>query len=479
LNVPVASDTVLTLQASDPGIQVPGTVTVPAGSVSQQFTYTVTDQANVHRVFKISALLGSEQESAYNFVLTDRRVQTGFGFLLQWPSQQVYPGLTSTDFQPYYTTQPNYETTLDVSCSGLPTGLSCAFNPASPTLIPNSYLTGSMVVNAENGVAPGTYNFEATASDTDSSITVPASITVLPPTPILNVSSSFRLYGIVGASVPAIFTVKNVGDEPAHNVLATLLNDPTQLRASALTSSSGNCSLTSKSCSLGTLNPGDIVTVTVTQTLLSSGALEFALRVTDAENSQPAVAGVEILASDYSLSLSTTILTVNPGSQGNVTVNLEPLGGEGFDDSISLSCTGLPAGATCSFSPTSVTLGFNPGTAVLTITIPQASAKVPDLQPTHPRRALFALFVAPFGVVVFATPRKRLANGILLGVLFGAILLLQSCGGGGGSSSGTTGGGSGGSGGGSTPPPPPSYSVKVIAAGAGDQHSVTLTLTVP
>lgn len=218
---------------------------MPAGSVSQQFTYTVTDGANLQQVFKITAALGSEQDNAYNFVLTDHRVQTGFGFTLQYPSQFVYPGLTSTDFQPRYSTQPNYETTLTTSCSGLPAGLTCTFNPSLPALIPNSFISGSLIVNAANGVAPGTYNFEATASDTNASITVPASITVLPPTPIFNLTAPFRVDTIIDTPTPITFTIKNVGDEPAHNVVTTLgyNSDQAELRLTNLTAASGTCSL--------------------------------------------------------------------------------------------------------------------------------------------------------------------------------------------------------------------------------------------
>ena len=75
LNVPSGSDTVIALTSSDPGLQIPATVTIPPGSISQQFTYTVTSQANVHHIFRISATLGSEEENAYNFVRTRADLQ--------------------------------------------------------------------------------------------------------------------------------------------------------------------------------------------------------------------------------------------------------------------------------------------------------------------------------------------------------------------------------------------------------------------
>jgi hypothetical protein len=179
LNVPASSDTIINLHASDPGLQIPGTVTVPAGSLSQQFTYTVTEQADVHHVFKISATLGTEEEDAYNFVLTDQRVITGCSFSLNMCGWSVYQGATSPDCGPGYQTQPNYATTLEFSCSGLPPGIICDFEPSSATLGPGQGGISSMFVKVAMCVVPGTYPFQAIASDPESAVSYPASITVL------------------------------------------------------------------------------------------------------------------------------------------------------------------------------------------------------------------------------------------------------------------------------------------------------------
>jgi hypothetical protein len=54
---------------------------------------------------------------------------------------------------------------------------------------------------------------------------------------------------------------------------------------------------------------------------------------------------------------------VAPGSSASSTISLAVVAG--FSDSIALSCTGLPSGATCSFAPSTIT---GPGTSTLTIT---------------------------------------------------------------------------------------------------------------
>ena len=239
----------MTLQASDPGLQIPATVTIPAGSISQQFTYTVTSQANLHQLFQITATLGSEQEQAYNFVLTDHRVQTGFNFGLQFHAADVYPGLSSTDYNPGYGTQPNYETTLNLSCSGLAAGLSCAFDPPEAILCKfiHRRLPG---YRCGLECSAGNDNSQVTASDSNSSISVPASITVLPPTPILNVSAELTIPGIVGSPLTVPFTIQNFGDEPAHDTVANInIPGPNGLRLLALATTRGSCSLGAQSCS--------------------------------------------------------------------------------------------------------------------------------------------------------------------------------------------------------------------------------------
>jgi len=67
----------------------------------------------------------------------------------------------------------------------------------------------------------------------------------------------------------------------------------------------------------------------------------------------------------FTLSLSPNELTVNSGGSGVSTVTVAPL--NGFNSAVSFACSGLPAGATCTFSPATVTPSGNPVNAQLTI----------------------------------------------------------------------------------------------------------------
>jgi hypothetical protein len=70
---------------------------------------------------------------------------------------------------------------------------------------------------------------------------------------------------------------------------------------------------------------------------------------------------------DFGVSAAPSSATVNAGQSANFTVAAEPAGGS--NQTVTWSCTGAPAAATCTVSPSSVTLdGSNPATAMVTLT---------------------------------------------------------------------------------------------------------------
>jgi hypothetical protein len=76
-------------------------------------------------------------------------------------------------------------------------------------------------------------------------------------------------------------------------------------------------------------------------------------------------------AIDFQITASTfSPASVAPGSSTSATITLTPFGG--FRGAIALSCTGLPAGANCSFAPSTVANGS--GTSTLTITTTAATS---------------------------------------------------------------------------------------------------------
>jgi len=171
----------------------------------------------------------------------------------------------------------------------------------------------------------------------------------------------------------------------------------------------------------------------------------------------------------FAAALSPTSGTVAPGQSAMTTVTLTP--SNGFSQSVALSCSGLPTGATCSFSSASVAVNGSAATSTLTIATAAATAMNSTSAPFNPLAPGGVLF-ASIGVPIVLRRRRstaRLLRSAILALLFvGVGTLLQSCGGDGGS------GGGGGSGG----TPAGTYTVTVTATAGSTTHSATYALTV-
>ena len=76
-------------------------------------------------------------------------------------------------------------------------------------------------------------------------------------------------------------------------------------------------------------------------------------------------------APDFMLSVTPNAVTVAAGGSGMTTVNVEPQNGFSTSSAVTFTCSGLPAGATCNFSPTTVS---SSGAMSSTLTINAAVA---------------------------------------------------------------------------------------------------------
>jgi len=151
---------------------------------------------------------------------------------------------------------------------------------------------------------------------------------------------------------------------------------------------------------------------------------------------------IQIGVPDFSIFPVSNGVTVTAGETQQLGFNVNAL--YGFTGTVgNFTCTGLPAEATCSFSPTQVANG---GTTTLTLTtaaIGQARQRVSS----EPPKLLWLVEGGVLiGVCLMGISKRRHEAGIVL--LISVVLLLPSCGGGSG--------GAGGGGGGTTPNPTPS-----------------------
>lgn len=167
------------------------------------------------------------------------------------------------------------------------------------------------------------------------------------------------------------------------------------------------------------------------------------------------------LSPDFSITASPTSMTITSGQVA--TYDFSVTAPTGFAGNVNLSCSGLPAFATCSFSPASLAItGATTSTSVLSI----ATASQASLQ--HGTSIQFAVaFFGALMVLVLPGRRRRLVARIACTLLFAAAgLLLVSA--------------SGCSGGSSAPPPSEvgTYTVTVTAVSGSQTHTTTVALII-
>jgi hypothetical protein len=136
----------------------------------------------------------------------------------------------------------------------------------------------------------------------------------------------------------------------------------------------------------------------------------------------------------FALAVSSAAGAVTAGQSAQTTISLTPSGG--FTGNVSLTCSGLPAGAACSFSSASVSVTGSAATSALTITTTARTAMNSSGAPLNPMLP-GGLLLAGFGLPMVWRRRRDIARlsytGLSVLLLIGAAAL-PGCGGGSGSS---------------------------------------------
>ncbi|MGA6951473.1 MAG: protease pro-enzyme activation domain-containing protein [Candidatus Sulfotelmatobacter sp.] len=157
------------------------------------------------------------------------------------------------------------------------------------------------------------------------------------------------------------------------------------------------------------------------------------------------------------------VIVPAPGQSGSTSVSVNT--STGFSGTITLSCSGLPSGATCLFSQSSIMATGAPTTTSPTITVsttaPTTAALRSNRRPSQNWLALVGFMF--FSVVLLGTSGRRRSSGFLL-LMLASIILLPACGGGGSNSN-------------HGPPPnsgtPTGTSTIVVSATSGSTTSTT------
>jgi acid phosphatase len=191
---------------------------------------------------------------------------------------------------------------------------------------------------------------------------------------------------------------------------------------------------------------------------------------------------------DFQLTASPQNPTATASAGASYQISLTPE--NGFNGSISLGCSGLPTGTTCSFSPSTVTANQAAATSTLTITLAQTSSvtTVPAGKAKPFTAFSLPIFAIALGSVAAGGGRKKrcaLFLALLLIMAFSVVAI--GCGSSNGSQAATnssgnqsssSSSGSQSSSGSAASTTNQSYNVTITATSGAIQHSTTVALNV-
>jgi RHS repeat-associated protein len=256
----------------------------------------------------------------------------------------------------------------------------------------------------------------------------------------------------------------------------TAISGVTSAPQTATLSNTGNAPLTISGITLGGTNPGDFAqsntcgtslaagsscTISVTFTPGSASSFTATLSVADDASGSPqttTLSGTGTVAPSYTVTATPASQTVKAASAATYTVNVAAQNGT-FASAVTLTASGLPTGATASFSPASVTPGNTSAASTLTIQTSTTKAAAGKESPVWP---LAAPALAAIGLFFVPSRRRRrwLAMALLICASLSTLAFVSGCG---GSSSSSN---------------PQSYTITITGTSGSVHQSTSVQLTV-
>lgn len=234
----------------------------------------------------------------------------------------------------------------------------------------------------------------------------------------------------------------------------------------------GTLTFTSNGANIGTATLGPAATATFSTTSLPGGNNEVQATYSGDGNYQPSTSSALTIAMavppvppSFTLTAAPASATVNAGSPASFTLAVTPQ--NGFTQPITFSCSGLPSGDQCAFSPSTVTPSSNSAVTVA-LTITTGSGTVSELlSPGNGPWTLAAQATGGLGGLAIALliwPWSRRRKWPLTAILAVIALFAVAIGCGGAKAA--------------PPATPQTYSVTVTAAGGSVSQTANLALTV-
>jgi hypothetical protein len=344
---------------------------------------------------------------------------------LNFGSQTV--GITSLPLVSTLTNIGNVSVTLaSIAVTGVNSNVFAQMNNCPANLPPNGSCTISMtftptmlgsdsaaVVITDN--APGSPQIMALTGTGNGPI-----VSLSPPT----VTFPSQYVGTSG--LPQTVTVTNTGTSTL-----TITNAATSASDFGTLS---NCT--------NSVQPGTNCTIGVFFDPTASGTRTGTLAITDNAGGSPQMVMLSGSGQDFSMSSSgSATASVSPGQTATYTVAVAP--GGGFKQTVSLACSGAPAGSTCSV-PNSVTLNGSTPTMVTVMVMTSATSGSLARQGGNRLALWLTISVLP-GLVILSTTgtgrryRSRLFYRLVLACVFSLAITWAGCGGSTSSGGGTNG----------------------------------------
>jgi hypothetical protein len=261
------------------------------------------------------------------------------------PSSQTVIAGNNTTYTVNIGAVSGFSGSVALTASGLPSGATANYNPASVTGSGASTLT--ITTSASTPTGTSTLTLTGTSGSLVHTTTVSL---VVNPVPDFSISATPSSQTVIAGN-NTTYTV-NIGaiNGFSGSVSLTASGLPSGATANYNPTSVSGSGASTLTITTSTSTPAGTDTLTLTGT---SGSLVHTTTVSLVVNSAP----------DFSISGTPSSQTVTAGNNTTYTVNIGAL--NGFSGSVALTATGLPTGATATYNPTSVT---GSGSSTLTIT---------------------------------------------------------------------------------------------------------------
>ncbi|NYF49829.1 choice-of-anchor D domain-containing protein [Tunturiibacter gelidoferens] len=352
-------------------------------------------------------------------------------------------------------------TGLVISLSGMNASSFATTSTCSNTLAAGSSCIVS-VVFTPSVAGSNNANLLITDNAPDSPQTV--TLTGTGSAPVFTLSSQSLSFGTIstGTLTQQTLALRNSGSIPLANVvLAVAGQNSTDF---TVTSACGATVAVNATCSLTvSFKPTSTGDESAVLTVGSVGAMPQSVSL-----------GGIVVASDFVLPPPTgaSTATISAGQAANFNFSIGTVGT--FTGVVTMSCANLPTYATCTFTPSSVTVGSSSTPVSLSINTQQTSTSLFRRRPATPGWPAYLPALAVFALPAISRRTRRRLNRLtlllcLLGIFSGA-LLLNGCGGSPGSGS---------------PPaqtrrntPAGTYTITVVASSGSLSHNDQITLIV-